>query len=244
MASLDLGVNDTLDELPDGQRVLYRDGNHSYYRVNTEGSNDRLISVTTLTGKVTGGDVDGLMQWAADLAAEGKDWREERNKSAGTGTTVHNALEALAQGAVPDLEDFAEDERNLVIAVSSWWLDSQPDVLKTEFVVAHPEFDYAGRADLLCKLDGETWLIDLKTSKSIGTPKRPKVAYHAQLGLYRLAMDACGIGRPDRMGILHVTRDGDWRLLETAVQDSHVVSIPLTVRCLRDLEKAQREMEK
>jgi hypothetical protein len=46
------------------------------------------------------------------------------------------------------------------------------------------------------------------------------------------------------MGILHVTRDGDWRLLETAVQDSHVVSIPLTVRCLRDLEKAQREMEK
>lgn len=244
MEVTDLGLNDTLDVMPDGQRVLYRDSNHSYYRVREDGGKDRLISVTTLTGKVTGGDVDGLMTWAANLAFEGKDWREERNKSASTGTSVHATLEALAQGSVPDLEDFPEGERKLVSAVSSWWLDEQPRVERTEFVVAHPDLNYAGRCDLVCWIGDDLWIIDLKTSKSIGSAKHPKVAYHAQLGLYLLAMSACGMERPTRAGILHVTREGEYRLLESMVNDDHVVSIPLTVSSLKVLEKAQKDSEK
>jgi RecB family exonuclease len=243
MGDIELGVNDTLDVLPGGRKVLYRDGNHSYYLIDGE-DKTRLTSVTTLTGKVTGGSADGLMEWAAKLAREGKDWREERNKSAVTGTSVHAALEALAQGTVPDLADFPdEDEKNLVLAISSWWLDAQPVVEKTEFVVAHPGLEYAGRCDLLCRLDDELWIIDLKTSKSVGSKKFPKVAYHAQLGLYMLAMQELGMEVPQRAGILHVTRGGDWRLLESVVRPEHVLAIPVVVKQLRVLEREQRESE-
>ena len=239
-----LGVNDLQVELPNGDVVVYRDGNHSYRRVTPENRKARLTSVTTLTGKVTGGNVDGLMAWAADLASQGKDWREERNKSGTDGTAVHAALEALAQGSPPDLDDFAEDQRPMVTAIAGWWMDEQPRVELVEQIVAHADLDYAGRFDLMCWLKDELWLIDLKTSKSIGTPDRPKVAYHAQLGLYNLACASVGLPVAQRKGILHVTRDGDWRLLESAVADEHVVSIPLTVRALKDLEKAQKESEK
>jgi hypothetical protein len=130
------------------------------------------------------------------------------------------------------------------MAVSAWWLEASPTVERTEFVVAHPDLDYAGRCDLLVWIDGELWIIDLKTSKSVGTPSKPKVAYHAQLGLYMLAMGACGMERPARAGILHVTRGGEWRLLESAVQDEHVVTVPLTVRSLKELERDQKDSER
>ena len=235
-----LNDGDLFVELPDGQQVLYRDGNHTYRRV-VDGKTKPLKSVSSLVSRVDGGHSDGLVEWGFQLGVAshttGKHWKEVRDAKGGLGTSVHAALEALAQGTVPDLEDFAEDARGYVTAVCSWWLDEQPEVVDQEFIVAHPDLNYAGRVDLLVEIQGEKWLVDLKTSNKL-SPK-----FHHQMGLYALAMDACGFGRPDRLALLHALPDGEFVFVESVVKDEHVVTIPLCVRALDDLNKAQKSVE-
>lgn len=231
-----LGPEDTFCELPDGQRVLYRDGNHTYRRVTEDGST-ALKSVSSLVGRVDGGHSDGLCEWAWKLGTEGVHWKEARDAKAGLGTTVHAALEALVQGAIPDLGDFTEQQQGYVTAICSWWLDDQPEPVDQEFVVAHPTLDYAGRCDLLVEIKGERWLVDLKTSNKL-SPK-----FHYQLGLYSMAMDACGIGRPDRAAILHALPDGEFVFVESLVRDEHVALIPSCVKGLDLLNKEQRAVD-
>lgn len=228
-----LGPEDLYVELPDGQRVLYRDGNHTYRRVTDSGSSP-LKSVSSLVSRVDGGHSDGLCEWAWRLGTEGVHWKEARDSKAGLGTSVHAALEALVQGTVPDLADFDESARGYVTAICSWWLSDQPELVDQEFIVAHPELDYAGRVDLLCEINGERWLVDLKTSNKL-SPK-----FHCQMGLYAMAMDACGFGRPDRLAVLHALPDGEFVFVESMVRDEHVALIP---RCVQGLDLLVREQK-
>jgi hypothetical protein len=223
-----LGPEDAFVTLPDGQQILYRDGNHTYRRVDEEGSTP-LKSVSSLVSRVDGGHSDGLVQWAWNLGAEGKPWKEERDRKGNIGTSV--------QGAVPDLADFPEEQRGYIQAICGWWLDDQPEAVDQEFIVAHPTLDYAGRVDLLVEIKGEKWLVDLKTSNKL-SPK-----FHHQMGLYALAMDACGIGRPDRLALLHAMPDGEWLFVESHVKDEHVALIPSCVHALTDFNKAQRAVD-
>lgn len=231
-----LGPEDLYVQLPDGQNVLYRDGNHTYRRVTDDGSKP-LKSVSSLVSKVDGGNSDGLCEWAWRLGTEGVHWKEARDSKAGLGTAVHAALEALVQGTVPDLGDFSEQTQPYITAICSWWLSDQPELIDQEFIVAHPTFDYAGRVDLLVEIKGEKWLIDLKTSNKL-SPK-----FHYQMGLYALAMDACGFGRPDRIAILHALPDGEFVFVESVVKDEHVALIPQCVRGLDLLVKEQRAVD-
>jgi len=231
-----LGPDDLYVQLPDKQEVIYRDGNHTYRRLTETGSTP-LKSVSSLVSRVDGGHTDGLCEWAWKLGTEGVHWKESRDAKAGLGTAVHAALEALVQGTVPDLGDFDETTRGYVTAICSWWLDDQPELIDQEFIVAHPTLDYAGRVDLLVEIKGEKWLIDLKTSNKL-SPK-----FHWQMGLYAMAMDACGVGRPDRIAVLHALPDGEFVFVESVVKDEHVALIPLVVKSLDDLNKAQKAVD-
>jgi hypothetical protein len=231
-----LSDEDLLTTLPDGQVVLYRDKAHTYRRI-ADGGSTPLKSVTNLVSRVDGGHSDGLVQWAWQLGVEGKPWKDERDKKGAIGTSVHAALEALAQGSPPDLEDFEPDARGYVTAICSWWLDEQPEPIDQEFVVAHPTLNYAGRVDQLLEINGEKWLVDLKTSKTLSAK------FHTQMGLYALAMDACGMGRPDRLAILHAMPDGEFVFLESMVRDEHVALIPLCVQGLDQLKRDQKAVD-
>ena len=231
-----LSEEDVLASLPDGQTVLYRDRAHTYRRIE-DGSSKPLKSVTALCSRVDGGNSDGLVDWAWKLGVQGIDWKAERDQKGAIGTSVHAALEALAQGAIPEIEDFDEDAQGYIKAICSWWLDAQPEPIDQEFIVAHPTMDYAGRVDQLLEIDGEKWLIDLKTSKSLS------LKFHIQLGLYALAMEACGMGRPDRMGILHALPDGEFVFVESLVRDEHVALIAPCVMALDQLKRDQKAFD-
>ena len=231
-----LSDDDLFVELPDGQKILYRDRNHTYRRVNEDGSTP-LRSVSSLVSRVDGGSSDGLVQWAWNLGVEGKPWKAERDRKAGIGTSVHAALEALVQGAIPDLADFPEEQQPYLQAICGWWLAEQPEPIDQEFIVAHPTLNYAGRVDLLIEIEGEKWLVDLKTSNKL-SPK-----FHHQMGLYALAMDACGYGRPDRLALLHALPDGEWVFCESHVRDEHVALIPSCVEALHLFNKEQKAVD-
>ena len=67
--------------------------------------------------------------------------------------------------------------------------------------------------------------------------------FHTQMGLYALAMEACGLGRPDRLGILWVKPDGEFEFVESVVKDEHVALIPSVVLALDELKREQKKVE-
>lgn len=134
----------------------------------------------------------------AALQAEKLTWRDLRNEKGRTGNVTHGVLEALAQGADPILRTGYDH------AVVSWWEEQQPEPLNVEQVVYSQEHGFAGRFDLRAAFDGDTALIDLKTSGFISN------AYHVQLAGYELAARECGVGASDERLILQVREDGTW----------------------------------
>ena len=131
---------------------------------------------------------------------------QKRDEAAIRGTDVHALAERLAHG-----ED-VEVPEHLAAHVQGYvdWLDTnQPEVLLNERPVASRQWRYAGTFDLVAKLDGATWMLDLKTSSGVyGSTALQLTAY----GNAEFYVDADDIEQPlppiDRYGVLHVTEYG------------------------------------
>ena len=142
---------------------------------------DLVPSITNVIGVL---NKPALPRWAAKVVAEqavamrdslpnlapeeavdllkGAPWRSS-GRAANRGTTIHAYLEARLHGLEPEvLEGEAVKYRK---AAEAWLDEWQPEVIATELTV----FDkgYAGTGDLWCKVDGETRIVDFKTSKAI-----------------------------------------------------------------------------
>lgn len=140
---------------------------------------------------------------------------QRRDDAAIRGTDVHALAEQLVHGAEIDVpEHLAGYVRGYVD-----WLDrDQPEPILTECPVASRQWGYAGTFDLIATMRGETWLLDVKTSKGVyGSTLLQLVAY----GGAEFYIDADGNEQPmppiDRYGVLHV-QDG-WTDLYTATPD-------------------------
>lgn len=125
------------------------------------------------------------------------------------GTAVHDALEKLCASTVPVLADYEAEVRPYIKAICAWFVDNNPEVIDTEFLVASREWTYAGRFDLLYEQNGQRVLADLKTSKEI----RP--AYLIQLAGYSLALEECGYPPVDRMEVIWAKPDGSYSVIES-----------------------------
>lgn len=154
-----------------------------------------------------------------ELENAGLLYDQSRDRKATVGTNVHEiALNALANGRpVPDLARLTDEERGYSQGIMRFWLDHEPRALQSEQVVADIELGVAGRFDLRAALhgdylgvplDGAICLVDAKTGAFRSTKE------HAQLSGYDLLAEKCGVGACDRMFILQLYPDGDYRLLE------------------------------
>ena len=99
--------------------------------------------------------------------------------------------------------------------------------LEVEAFLINETLGYGGTLDLIAELDGETWLLDWKTGKSVAWPDGRVYADHRlQLAAYANAGFIARIGDPERhplpavnrFGIVHVT-DGGTRLYEADVTE-------------------------
>lgn len=171
-------------------------------------------------------EIRSRLRWLADgdsiwreLEMRGLLYDQARDRKATIGTNVHEvALAALAAGRpVPDLASLTEEERGYAQGVIKFWLDHEPRALQTEQVVCDLELGVAGRFDLRAALhgtycgeplDGAICMVDAKT----GTFRSAKE--QAQLSGYEMLADQCGFGACDRMFILQVLPDGEYKLIE------------------------------
>lgn len=72
------------------------------------------------------------------------------------GTAVHHACEHLDRERAPEVEPF-------VAAYERWLERDKPEIVAQEVTVIHPERGYAGTADLIVRMDGKTYIADIKT---------------------------------------------------------------------------------
>ena len=123
-------------------------------------------------------------------------------KAGEEGTQLHEAVEALVKGEeVSWLDDYGNAKYSLIVwqminRFIEFWEQAKPELISTEEFVYSDEHQYAGTADLVVKMDGETWLLDVKSSNSYHK------SFELQLAAYAKAFEEMKGLKIDRTGVL------------------------------------------
>lgn len=108
-------------------------------------------------------------------------------KAGKEGTQTHNAIEDLVLGReVTWIDDFGNAKYSLevwemIMKFVDFWTTHKPTLISSEEFVYSDEDKYAGTADLLVEIEGEVWLLDIKTSNALHK------SYDLQLAAYAKA---------------------------------------------------------
>ena len=128
----------------------------------------------------------------------------DRDEAARRGTEVHALGEQLAHGHAVDVPT---ELTGHVEGYAAWLDEWQPEPILTETTCYSVTHNYAGSFDMLAVIGDDTWLLDLKTTRS---GVYGDVSY--QLSAYAFAekyLDDDGSSVPamraDRFGVIHCT---------------------------------------
>ena len=123
-------------------------------------------------------------------------------KAGKEGTQVHEAAEKLVLGEeVAWMDDYGNAKYSqivweMILKFAEFWKTNKPELISSEDFVWSDEHKYAGTADLVVKLDGQIWLLDLKTSNSLHK------SYDLQLASYAKALGESKGINIERTGII------------------------------------------
>lgn len=220
---------------PSGIAIVFKHSNHRYQIAPGEEKLRYVPSVSTVLDKALSKNLSGwaernavagclevmraepeqaVEEWSVDEALTYMQhlnlrWWQKREQAALRGTSVHAAFESLGEGKIPKLSNFPVHERGYLRAVFAWWSEVEPEVDHNEVMLASNEHGYAGRTDLVAKVDGRRGIIDLKTSKAVYE------SHHFQLAGYRLALRESGYGEVDFTAVIRVGDDGTYEFRES-----------------------------
>jgi len=90
---------------------------------------------------------------------------KNRDRAAEKGTAVHNALEAYVKKE--ELPELTKSEQEYFEAGKRFLDARQSQLLGAEIICVNKSYGYAGTFDLWTIHNGETWLLDYKTSKGV-----------------------------------------------------------------------------
>jgi hypothetical protein len=123
-------------------------------------------------------------------------------KAAWEGTQVHNAIESFLEGNEITWIDkdgnalYNLDVWRMILRFADFWNTIQPELISTEYHLFSDEYEFAGTADIICRIDGKLHLLDIKTSNSIHS------SYNLQLAAYAVAWNETHDALIERTGIL------------------------------------------
>jgi hypothetical protein len=176
----------------------------------------------------------------------------EKDAGAALGSQIHILTEAMLRGGSPDL---SEQELPYLEAAKRWQADYRPKLVSLERAVLNLTDGWGGTFDIIAEIDGETWLVDIKTNKGstykgIYTGVYPETAL--QLAAYGRAEFIAKIGdakryrfpKIDRYAVLHLRPDAPYekgyRLIEYDVTDAEYAAFLAALA----LTRWRREREK
>jgi ATP-dependent exoDNAse (exonuclease V) beta subunit len=170
-------------------------------------------------------------------------------KAADEGTLVHELCEKYLLGE--ELSFLGPHGRpmydpnvwQMFLRFVDFWETVKPTLIETEVHLFSDELKVAGTCDLVCEIDGELWIIDLKTSNHLQT------TYDLQTAVYGKCYEECFGKKADRYGVLWLkskSRGPDkkgerlkgekWEIYESKRTQEENLDIFKTVRKLFDLE--------
>jgi hypothetical protein len=123
-------------------------------------------------------------------------------KAGKEGTQVHEAAEKLIRGEeLSWMDDYGNAKYSqlvweMILKFYEFWTTYKPEPIMCEEFVFSDKHKFAGTADLVVKLDGEIWLLDLKTSNSIHK------SYDLQLAAYAKGLEETKGIEIERTGII------------------------------------------
>lgn len=138
------------------------------------------------------------------LANHGWDESESLKESAGErGSRIHLAIAQLVAGGTitPDVKydgvELGVDEYAAVMSFRDWFETTRPEVLGSEYIVWNEDVGYAGTVDLKCKINGEVWIIDIKTGQNIWPEHELQISSyrHADIGIQKTGLLQVGYRR-------------------------------------------------
>jgi hypothetical protein len=177
-----------------------------------------IASAERLLADRESGNVDAAIAYLLATRNEGTNSRER-------GTRIHAALESVLRR-----EAFEIDPRDepAVAGARTWLNEHHVQPIEVEAFLINETHGYGGTCDLIAEIDGETWLLDWKSSKSVAWPNGNVYdEMRLQLAAYSRAEFVARIGDPQRydvpeitrFGIVHVT-DGGTRLYPADVTEA------------------------
>lgn len=151
--------------------------------------------------------------------------RDEGTNGRERGTRIHQALESVLRREPVDVDP---RDRPAIEGARAWLNEKRPRPLEVEAFLIHESLGYGGTCDLIAELDGEIWLLDWKSSKSVAWPNgKVYDEMRLQLAAYARAEFIARPADPERYpvpaitryGIVHVT-DAGTRLYPADVTDA------------------------
>tara|TARA_B100000902_G_scaffold163956_1_gene159044 strand:+ start:78 stop:836 length:759 start_codon:yes stop_codon:yes gene_type:complete len=167
-------------------------------------------------------------------------------KAADEGTLVHNLCEKYLLGEKVTLMDNGNPKYDIKVwkmflRFVEFWETTKAELLETEVFLYSDTLKVAGTCDLVCKINGELWVIDLKTSNQLQT------TYDIQAAVYSRCFEECYDQKVDKVGILWLKsskrgpkkgalQGKGWEVYESKRSQEDNLEIFRHVRALFDLE--------
>jgi len=168
-------------------------------------------------------------------------------KAAEEGTQVHELCEAYLNGEeLKFLDDRGRPQYNpdvwqMFLRFVEFWEEFKPTLIETEVHIFSDVLKVAGTCDLIVEINGELWLLDLKTSNQLQT------VYELQTAVYGQYYEECFGKKIDRFGILWLKsskrksakgkmQGKGWEVVESSRTFEENIDIFKTVKRLFDLE--------
>jgi hypothetical protein len=123
-------------------------------------------------------------------------------KAGEEGTQVHELVEEYLEGKDINFLDFKGNPQYnpdvwlMFLKFVEFWETYNPKLIETEVHLFSDEYEVAGTCDLICEIDGELWLLDVKTSNMMHS------TYELQTSIYGQCYKECFNKEIDKYGIL------------------------------------------
>jgi hypothetical protein len=168
-------------------------------------------------------------------------------KAADEGTLVHNLAERYLRGDKIDLMDEDQNPKydlkiwKMFLRFVDFWETSKAELIETEVFLYSDALNIAGTCDLVCKINDEICVIDIKTSNHL------QITYELQSAIYARCFEECYDQKVDKVGILWlkspkrsykegVLQGKGWEVFESKRSMDENIEIYKHVRAIFDLE--------
>jgi hypothetical protein len=208
-------------------KIAKRAKAHTVYKL---ADGKRVPGVTTILEIIA---KPALISWANGMGRQGLDSEAYRNEAAKIGTLAHEMIQEDLGGHQWNRNAYSADQidlaENAILSYYEWQRINACD-MKTEHIelpLVSEVHRYGGTIDWYGEINGEKWLVDIKTSKKIYSNHQFQVAAYWQLLQehdYRVdGVRLLRVGRTEDEGfedyILDVpTLSSAWNVFEAALK--------------------------